>query len=140
MEERIQALEKANTAKDKQILALEKDLDKYNEDAPALEEQIKTLQIELDKKDEQIVALQKDCDNLKTELEDADGIIAELKERAANGDKDAPIVATVSGKKYRIVGGFRDKDREYKPEDIKADQKLLKSLIEKRSGLIKEVV
>src|SRR5690606_35904499 len=94
-------------------------------ETPSLEEQIKTLQIELDKKDEQIVALQKDCDNLKTELEDADGIIAELKEKAANGDKDAPIMATVSGKKYRIVGGFRDKDREYKPEDIKADQKLL---------------
>jgi|SRR5690606_6757341 len=109
-------------------------------ETPSLEEQIKTLQIELNKKDEEIVALQKDCDNLKNELQDATGIIDELKEKLANaGDKDAPVIATVGKKKYQVLGGFRTKDREYKPEDIVADQKLLASLVKKRSGLIKEV-
>jgi|GEM_PF-2597486 len=127
-------------AEDKKGAAQSAPITDKKQETPSLEEQIKTLQIEIDKKDEQIVALQKDCDNLKLELEDAAGVIDDLKEKAANSDKDTTMVATVSGKKYRIVGGFRDKDREYRPEDIKADQKLLKSLIEKRSGLIKEVV
>src|SRR5690606_14628764 len=96
--------------------------------------------------EETIVALQKDMAKIqkeladaKDELKDASEIIDDLKSQPKGEDKSQGKTVTVDKKKYLITGGFRGKDKVYLPEDIAADKELLKKLVDKRSGLIKEV-
>lgn len=115
------------------------------ENPPSLEEQITTLEQANKTQEKVIVEMQKDMAKLqkeladaKDELKDAAEIIEDLKAQPKGTDKSGKTV-TVDGKKYRISGGFRGRDKVYMPEDIAADKKLLKNLIEKKSGLVKEV-
>lgn len=75
---------------------------------------------------------------LEAELKDAGKVVAELKEKLAEG-KSPDLTVTVGKKKYLVVGGFKKKGKAYSKEDIAADAKLAEELIEKGSQLLTEI-
>jgi hypothetical protein len=76
---------------------------------------------------------------LETELADAADIIADLKDQLANGGSAAGPTAKVGNEKYLIVGGFRSKGKEFTPQDIAADSKIVAELVKKGSTLVQKI-
>lgn len=75
---------------------------------------------------------------LEAELEDAAKVVAELKEKLADG-KSKDLTVKVGGKKYAVLGGFREKGKTFTKEDIAADAKIAAELIAKGSQLLTEI-
>lgn len=79
---------------------------------------------------------EKQVAEMKQELEDSASIVKELKAQLADSKNNKVPTVKVGDTTYKIVGGFRTKDRVYKPEDIASDSKVAKALVEKKSGLL----
>lgn len=143
LKEQIKTLQQSNKSQEKTIADLKKQI--ADENSPSQDEQIQTL-MQANKAQEKNIKdlqkenadLQKELSDARDELKDAADIIEDLKSQPKGEDNKGKTV-TIDKKKYLVTGGFRGKDKNYLPEDIAADKELAKKLIEKGSGLIKEV-
>lgn len=74
------------------------------------------------------------------EVEAAREIIDELKEELkGNSSNQKGPTGKVGKDSYRVVGGYRTKDKVFTPQDIAADPQLLKSLVENGSTLVQKL-
>ncbi len=83
----------------------------------------------------ELAALKKENEALKSELEDAAKVVADLKEQLS--DKGTGVLTVKVGKeKFKVVGGGFHKGKPYTKDQIAADAKVAKELVEKGSGLL----
>ncbi|AEL24031.1 hypothetical protein [Cyclobacterium marinum] len=84
-------------------------------------------------------ALVQENKELKAELKDAQEIVKDLKTQvqASKGGKTNTI--KIGKDMYKVVGGFRKKEKAFTAEDIASNEKLVKELLEKGSGLIVKI-
>lgn len=68
-------------------------------------------------------------------LKEAAEIISELKEKAGSSASNE-VTITIDKKVYVVTKGCRDKNRTWLPEDIAADSKKAKELLEKGSTIL----
>ncbi|AWW31849.1 hypothetical protein DN752_17875 [Echinicola strongylocentroti] len=132
-EEQITALQdqlKAETAK-AEALANENN---------SLKESLQKAQEDLKTPDPALADKDKEIERLKAELEDSSEIVADLKSQLKlAGKKGKGTIVEIGKKKYLVKGGFVNKEGRFTPEDIAADPKLAKSLVDRGSGLLKEI-
>lgn len=82
-----------------------------------------------------VATLEKENAALKSELEDAAKVVADLKEQIADkGNKG--LIVKVGKEKFEVVGAGYHKGKLYSKEDIAADAKIAKELIDKGSQLL----
>ncbi len=92
--------------------------------------------------EKELAALQKENKSLKEadaakakELKEAAAVVADLKEQLAA--KSAGVLTVKVGKvTYKVVGGGFHKGTPYTKNEIAADPKIAKELVEKGSGLL----
>lgn len=93
------------------------------------------LGIELAKALEENKALKAQNEELIENLKEAAEIISDLKAKAGSSGSNE-VTITIDKKVYVVTKGCRDKNRAWLPEDIAADPKKAKELIEKGSTIL----
>jgi seryl-tRNA synthetase len=107
------------------------------------EDKIKKLEADLKAAKEKATELEKSNKVLSAkvadqekELADAQKMVSTLKEQVKDAKGYKVPTGKVGNDTYKIIGGFRTKEKVYKPEDIAADEKVLAALVKKGSGLV----
>ena len=86
-----------------------------------------------------IAVLEKENADLKSELTDAVEVIQDLKDQLKSSGTAKGPIGKVGKQKYRIVGGFRTKDKVFTPQDIASNSKLIELLVSKGSTLVEKI-
>ncbi|MFN3802178.1 hypothetical protein [Belliella pelovolcani] len=122
---------------EEQLVALIEENAKIAAQVEALAAELEDAEESADSLDTENIKLKAENETLRTELVEAAETVTELKAQVGDKASSKGPIVKVGGKDYIVLKGFKSRERDYRPEDIAADPKLAKTLIDKNSQLLK---